>query len=425
MKRLYKGARVFNGHQLAAMDVLVEGERIAKTGEAIACPGAEVVAAEGLVLCPGFTDLHVHLRQPGFEAKETIATGTAAAAAGGFTTVCAMPNLAPTPDDLQNLAPQLQAIGQDAVVRVLPYGTLTVGQKGDCPADFAVLAGFVPGFSDDGRGVQDEEMMRRLMQAVAACGRFVAQHCEVEALLPAGGVCVQAQSAFARHHGFEGYTGESEWKMAERDIRLAAETGCRLHICHASTKETFALVRAAKQQGAPVTCEVTPHNLLFSCDDITENSGRFKMNPPLRTKQDVQAAVQALLDGTVDAIATDHAPHTAKEKAGGFAHSLNGVVGLETAFAAVYTGLVVPGTLPLESALQLFTWRPRGVLGENPQRIAPGEAADFVLLDLTTERLCEPEQFYTKGRATPFAMRRLRGWPVETVLDGKVVYRRG
>ena len=428
MKVLLTGGHYFDGAGLRNGDVLVRDGKIEAVGQSLAkapvSAGAENVQAAGCVTAPGFTDLHVHFRQPGFEEKETVATGSAAAAAGGFTTVCAMPNLQPVPDDLQHLDPQLKLIEREATVRVLPYGALTVGERGSCLADIGVLARFVCGFTDDGRGVQDEETMRRAMAETARHGSFVAAHCEVEALLVPGAVCVQENSAFAKKHGWVGYSAESEWREVERDIALAKETGCRLHICHASTAETFALVRHAKRHGLPVTCEATPHNLLLSGDDIAEDSGRFRMNPPLRTAKDVQAAQAALRDGTIDAIATDHAPHTAAEKGGAFGQSLNGVVGLETAFAACYSGLVQGGVISLEQLLTLLTKGPRAVLGEEPPAIAPGAPADLVLLDLAEEKTVNPETFKTKGRATPFAGVRLTGWPVLTLYAGQMVYRR-
>ncbi len=405
------------------MNVLVDGGLIAEAGEGIECPGAEVWDAAGGLLSPGFTDLHAHLRQPGHEYKETIATGTAAAAAGGFTTVCAMPNLEPPADSLQNLEVELAAIRAGALVRVRPYGTVTEGQKGLALADISGMAPDVIGFSDDGCGVQNEDMMRTAMRQVAAAGRLVAVHSEVDALLPADGVTVQAGSGFAQRHGWQGVDDRSEWLEVERDLRLAQETGCRLHICHVSTAKSLALVRGAKARGVAVTCEVAPHHLLLSCDDISRDDGCFKMNPPLRGPKDVAAAVWALTDGTVDAIASDHAPHSPEEKAGGFAKSLNGVVGLETAFPTLYTGLVLQGTLPLERLLHLLTNGPRAVLGQAPRRLAAGQPADITVLNLETERAVDPAAFKSKGRATPFAGWRLRGWPVLTLYGGKIVFK--
>lgn len=424
MELLIQGGKIYDEGILRDADVLVKDGVIAKIEPGLPVgAGTEVLPAKGCVISPGFTDLHVHLRQPGFEAKETIASGTAAGAAGGYTTVCAMPNLNPVPDNLQNLQPQLAAIEADAKIRVLPYGALTVEEKGGCLADIAVLSSFVAGFSDDGRGVQDEGMMRRAMAAVAEAGSFVTAHCEVEALLPEGCVTVQEGSRFAARHGYTGVSEESEWAEVERDIKLAEETGCRLNICHTSTAKSFALVREAKWRGLPVTCEVTPHNLLLCADDIDEDDGRFKMNPPLRTEESRKAAIAALLDGTIDAIATDHAPHTEEDKTGGFARAMNGVVGLETAFASLYTKLVLPGTLPLERLLHLLTAGPAELLGERTPVLAPGIAANLTVLDVASEKTVEPEKFETKGRATPFKGWRLRGWPVLTLYKGQVVWR--
>lgn len=422
---LITNALFFDGYGLSRMDVLVQDGKIEALAPQILPAGHEVLDAEGCVISPGFTDLHVHLRQPGFEAKETIASGTAAAAAGGYTTVCSMPNLSPVPDNLHNLQPQLEAIEKDALIRVLPYGAATVKEKGECIADIEVLAPFVCGFSDDGRGVQSELMMRRVMQKAVQTGSFVAAHCEDESLIAEDAVTVQENSAFANKHGYKGVSSESEAAEVERDILLAKETGAHLHICHTSALRSFQLVKNAKQEGVQVTCEVTPHNLLLCCDDITEDGGRFKMNPPLRTKQEQEAALQALLDGTADAIATDHAPHTQQDKEGGFAHAMNGVVGLETAFAALYTKLVKEQkSIPLEKLLNFFTTGPQNVLGENPAPLGVGQTANLTVLNLQAMHSVNPQTFCTKGRSTPFAGWQLYGWPVLTLFKGNVVYKR-
>lgn len=422
MALLIQNGRVYREGRLERADLLVEGGRIAAIGEGLPqAPGARVFDASGCVVSPGFTDLHVHLREPGFSHKETVASGTAAAAAGGFTTVCAMPNVSPVPDSPARLLPQARRIARDARVRVVPYAAITRGRRGEALSEVAALAPHVAGFSDDGRGVRSEETMRAAMERVAAAGSFVAAHCEVEALIPAGGCC--HDGAFARAQGFPGIPSESEYAEIARDIRLAAETGCRLHICHLSTKEGAALVRKARKRGLPVTCEAAPHNLLLCDGEIPEDEGRFKMNPPLRAADDRAALVEALLDGTITAIATDHAPHTAEEKSGGFRGSLYGVVGLETAFPALYTGLTEPGLLPLGLLLKLLTAGPQEILGER-RTLAPGEEASLTVLDLRTARKVEPERFLSRGRATPFAGRTLRGWPALTLYRGKEVYRR-
>lgn len=419
---LIQNVRIWDGESLRQGDLLLGGGQVLALNPGLEAPGAQCLPGGGCLLAPGFTDLHVHLRQPGFEEKETIATGTAAALAGGYTTLCAMPNLRPVPDSPAHLQQQLSAIRQQARCRVLPYGAVTVGEQGEALAELEALAPQVPGFSDDGRGVQSEALMRRAMRLAAAQNRFIAAHCEVDALLPAGGVCVQENSAFAKKHGFTGFSNESESAEVARNIRLCEETGCRLHICHASAEESFALVRAAKKKGLPVSCELAPHHLLLSCDDIPADDGSYKMNPPLRRPRDVQAALEAVLDGTVDAIATDHAPHTAADKAGGFAKAACGIPGLETAFPLLYTALVETGKLPLEKLLWLFTAGPKRVLGESQLYPAAGQKADFTLLDLHTARPVRPESFQTKAKASPFAGRVLKGWPVLTAL-GDEVYR--
>lgn len=423
MRLLIKGGRVYTGGRLAEADVLVEDGRIAAVAPKLVAAGAQLLELYGGVVSPGFTDLHVHLRQPGFEAKETVASGTAAAAAGGFTRVCAMPNLSPVPDSPATLRPQLEAI-KSAWVEVRPYGAITMGQRGQALADMAGLAPLVCGFSDDGFGVQNDELMRTAMQTANRLEKPVVAHCEVNALLPKNGTCVQENSPFAQSHGYTGHSNESEWREVERDIRLAAETGCHLHLCHLSCAESVELVRKAKAAGLRVSCEATPHNLTLSCQDITGDDGRFKMNPPLRRPQDVLALQAALLDGTIDAVATDHAPHTAADKAGGFARSANGVVGLETAFAALYTRLVMGGALPLETLLTRLTTGPAGVLGLPAPAIAPGAPANLTAIDLELSLQVDPERFLSKGRATPFAGTTLKGWPVATLYGGNIIFDR-
>ena len=364
-----------------------------------AAHGAAVVDATGLVAVPAFADIHVHLREPGATAKETVASGTAAAAGGGYADVCAMPNLSPVPDCPETLRPELDAIARDAVVRVHPYGALTVGEQGRRLADLEGLAPHVCGFSDDGRGVQDAGMMREAMLRARAVGRPIVAHCEVDSLLVPGG-CVHA-GRWAAANGFPGISSESEWRMVERDLELVRETRSPYHVCHVSTRESVALVRAAKAEGLPVTCETAPHYLVL-CEDDLRDEGRFKMNPPLRAAADREALVEGLLDGTVDCIATDHAPHTAEEKARGLRGSPFGIVGLECAFAVVYTALVATGRVPLERVLDALTARPRRIVGLPPRSLSPGEPADFALLDLHALERVDSGRFRSRGRATPF-----------------------
>ena len=362
-------------------------------------------------LLPGLVDVHVHLREPGFFYKETIATGTRAAARGGYSDVCAMPNLDPVPDSPEHLAPELAAISRDALVRVHPYGALTVGEQGEVLADLQGLASQVVAFSDDGRGVQSEELMRRAMQEAKRLGKVVAAHCEDNRLLRGGYI---HDGAYARRHGHRGICSESEWGPVARDLRLVEETGCAYHVCHVSAKETVELIRQAKKKGLDVTCETAPHYLLKN-DEMLQEDGRFKMNPPIRGEEDRQALLAGLLDGTIDMIATDHAPHSAEEKSRGLEKSLMGVVGLETAFPVLYTGLVRPGLLPLEKLVDRMSAAPRARFG------LPGET-DYSIWDLDASYPVDPAEFQSMGRATPFAGETVFGRCKATVVGGKLVW---
>lgn len=367
---------------------------------------------------PSFADVHVHLREPGFEYKETIASGTAAAAAGGFSDVCPMPNLKPVPDCAGTLRKQLDAIASSALVRVHPFGAITMGERGDEMADMESLAPFVCGFSDDGRGVQDAGMMREAMCRARALGKTISAHCEVNELLKTGG-CVHG-GVWASAHGFAGIPSESEWRMVERDLELVRDTRCRYHVCHVSTKESVELIRDAKSDGLPVSCETGPHYLVLSDSDLRDE-GRFKMNPPIRSDMDRDALVAGLIDGTVDCVATDHAPHSAAEKSGGLAGSLFGIVGLETAFPVLYTHLVETGAVSLERLVDAFAVRPRAIFGlppTNPDR-------DFTEVEVGCAVRVDSSTFFSKGRATPFD-----GWEVHarilrTVCGGRTVFSNG
>jgi len=372
--------------------------------------GAAEIDAAGLIAAPAFCDLHVHLREPGFSHKETIASGTRAAARGGFTTVCAMPNLSPVPDSAAHLAVSRAAIARHAAVEVLPYGAITRGQQGALLSDMEGMAPFVAGFSDDGHGVQTDDMMREAMKRAAALNLPIVAHCEDNALLCGGSV----SDGYARAHGMPGISNESEWRQIERDIALVRETSCRYHVCHISTAEGVELVRRAKREGLPVTCEVTPHHLLLCEDDITEPDGRFKMNPPLRARTDRAALVAGLLDGTIDCIATDHAPHAADEKAGGLTRSAFGVVGLETAYAASLAAL---GDDAQETLLRALGERARAVLGR------AWRTGDWVLLDPAAREMVRPERFASMGRSTPFDGMTLTGQVSVTLRDGNIIWR--
>ena len=377
----------------------------------------KVINADGLTVIPGLVDVHVHLREPGFAYKETIAQGSEAAAAGGFTTVCTMPNLNPAPDSPETLQKQLDIIRRDAKVEVLPYATITKTRLGEELVDYAALAPYVAGFSDDGSGIQDEEVMRRAMQAIAPTGKILAAHCEVNELLRKGYI---HDGEYARKHGHRGICSESEWREVERDIRLAEETGCRLHICHISTTESVQLIREGKARGVKVTCETAPHYLTFTDMDLEED-GRFKMNPPIRSQRDKDALIQGIKDGTIDMIATDHAPHSAEEKNKGLEKSAMGVVGLETAFSASYTSLVLTGIIPFERLVELMCTAPRRIFGIEGG-INPGDRADITLVDTDKGWIVTPAEFKSKGRATPFADCILISKPVTTIYKGKIVY---
>ena len=414
-----KGGRVFGGGKSFEADVVVCGDRIAEvTPEAAILPGDKVVDCRGRWVSAGLVDLHVHLREPGFSSKETIATGTAAAAHGGFTTVCAMPNLEPAPDSLENLRRETEIIKRDAVVKVLPYATITRRRAGREIVDFAALRPYVAAFSDDGSGVQDDGMMLAAMRAAAANDCIIAAHCEVNSLLHGGYI---HDGAYAAAHGHKGISSESEWRQIERDIRLAEQTGCRYHVCHISTKESVALIRDAKRSGVRITCETGPHYLTM-CDADLREEGRFKMNPPIRSAADRNALIEGVQDGTIDVIATDHAPHTAEEKSRGLAGSAMGVVGLETSFAVIYTKLVMAGIISPERMIELMAEAPRRIFALGGG-LAAGEKADIAVFDLDNEFTVDPATFLSKGRSTPFEGWRLHGQTILTLVDGRTAYR--
>ncbi len=375
--------------------------------------GAVSVTVDNAYIFPGFADVHVHLREPGFSYKETVATGSLAGAHGGYVHLVTMPNLNPVPDSLDNLNEQRALIDRDAVVNVYPLGSITVGEKGERLSDIAGMAPYVVGYSDDGRGVQSEDMMRSAMQEIKKTGKILAAHCEVNDLLRGGYI---HDGKYAADHGHKGICSESEWREVERDIALAKETGCPLHICHVSTKETVELVRKAKAEGVDVTCETGPHYLVLSDKDLKEE-GRFKMNPPLRDESDRLALIEGIKDGTVDMIATDHAPHSAEEKSRGLAGSLMGVVGLETAFAECYTHLVKSGVITLEKLIELMCIAPRKRFG-----LYDGDEKSFCIFDLEREYTVDPEDFLSMGKSSPFTGDRVYGECLVTVVNGKAVY---
>ena len=420
MRYLLQNAQILSsGGVFRAADVLLSGGRIVSISDRISCHADAVsIDLHKAVLFPGFVDVHVHLREPGFSYKETIRTGTLAAAHGGFAHVAAMPNLDPVPDCAAALAVQRAIIEKDALVHVHPYGAISVGEKGERLADLDGLAPGVIAFSDDGRGVQSESLMREAMMQCRRLGKILAAHCEDNSLLHGGYI---HDGAYARAHGHRGICSESEWGPIARDLKLAEQTGCAYHVCHVSTKESVALIRAAKRRGVDVTCETAPHYLTFTDEDLQED-GRFKMNPPLRAREDRDALIEGLLDGTIDMLVTDHAPHSREEKARGLEKSAMGVVGLETSFAASYTALVQTGILPLEKLVDLMHGAPMRRFGCGTE-LAEGQPADLTAFDLTKTYTVDPETFLTMGRATPFAGRALTGVCKLTMIGGEPVWK--
>ena len=364
-----------------------------------------------LFILPGFCDVHVHFREPGFSYKETIKNGCQAAARGGYTAVCTMPNLNPVPDSPDHLSPQLDLIRNTACIHVYPYGAITAGERGEELADLDGLASWVIAFSDDGHGVQDEELMRSAMLSARRLSRVIAAHCEDNSLLHGGYI---HDGSYARAHGHKGISSESEWRQIARDVKLAAETGCAYHVCHISCQESVDIIRQAKRRGIDVTCETAPHYLLMDENDLQED-GRFKMNPPLRSRRDREALLEGLVDGTIDMIATDHAPHSAEEKNKGLAGSAFGIVGIETAFPLLYTALVRKGVISMDRLIDLMAVAPRRRFGIPMDR-------DCTLWDLDAEEIIHSDDFLSKGKSTPFEGWAVRGKCFSTVIDGKQVF---
>ncbi len=370
------------------------------------------LSEQSAVRIPGFCDVHVHLREPGFSYKETILSGTAAAARGGYTAVCTMPNLNPVPDSPEHLKVQQDIIDKDARIHVYPYAAITVNEAGKELSDMEALAGHVIAFSDDGHGVQSDDMMEEAMRRAKALNRLIVAHCEDNRLLKGGYI---HEGRYAAEHGHRGICSESEWGQIRRDIELAEKTGCGYHVCHISTKESVELIRRAKERGVNVTCETAPHYLLL-CEDDLQEEGRFKMNPPLRSREDYEALIQGIQDGTIDIIATDHAPHSAEEKSRGLEKSAFGIVGIETAFPLLYTYLVKTGVISFERLLELLVYAPRRRFN-----IPLGEE-DYSVWDLEAETVIDPEKFLSKGKATPFAGWKVNGICRKTVMNGVTVY---
>ncbi len=419
MRFRLSGAYVYGMAENTDVSIVVSDDKSARIS--LSCEdnssamGEEFSILKNCAVFPGFVDVHVHLREPGFSYKETVKTGSEAAAAGGCTVICSMPNLDPSPYDAENLKKQTDIIERDAVIKVVPYGRIT--KDPFTLADMEELAPNVIAFTDDGIGVQDEEMMRAAMTEVKRLGKMIAAHCEDDKLRAGGAIHA---GKYASEHNIPGISSESEWKQIERDIRLAKETGCPYHVCHISTKEGVELVRQAKAEGVDVTCETGPHYLVMDEGDLIDH-GNFKMNPPLRAKEDREALVEGLKDGTVDMIATDHAPHSAEEKSKGLAKSLMGIVGLETAFPVLYTELVKKGVITLERLIEAMSDVPNARFNAGRGEML-GENASFTVFDLSEEYEIDPEKFRSMGRNTPFGGKKVFGKCLMTVYNGKVVY---
>ena len=418
MDILFVNANVFRGGVLAEGTVRVRDGMIIPAG----APGNpdQVFDCTGLLLLPGFADVHVHLREPGFSYKETIATGSLAAARGGYSTVCAMPNLQPAPDSLENLKKELSIIRRDAKIRVIPYGTITKNREGKTLSDMDAMAPYVAGFSDDGSGVQSEETMLEAMRKAKSLGKLIVAHCEDNSLLRGGYI---HDGKYAMEHGHRGICAESEWGQIARDLELVRKTGCAYHVCHISTAKSVELIRQAKAEGLDVTCETAPHYLLL-CDSDLREEGRFKMNPPLRSFSDMEAIIEGVCDGTIDMIATDHAPHSAEEKSRGLEHSAMGVVGLETAFPLLFSGLVLSRILPFRRLMELLHDAPCRRFGLDGG-IEIGDRADLTVFDISQSYRIDPEEFVSMGKSTPFTGLHVCGRCRMTLSAGKIAWSDG
>ncbi len=423
MQLLLKNAYVYRDGVFRKSDLLISNGRIVGCDTGISVGGdARVTDCSEMYVFPGLADVHVHLREPGFSYKETIESGTTAGAAGGFTALCAMPNLKPAPDCPEHLKLELDLIRADARIPVFPYACLTGGGTGRGELlDYASLAKDCIGFSDDGKGVQDKELMREAMLEIRKTGRLIAAHCEDEALLHGGYI---HDGVYAKTHRHEGICSESEWRPIERDLQLVRETGCKYHVCHVSTKESAALLRDAKREGLPVSGETAPHYLLL-CDEDLQEDGRFKMNPPLRSAEDRQAILEAVIDGTLDILVTDHAPHATQEKDKGLRDSAFGIVGLETALRANWTALVEPGFISPERLAELMSVNPRKRFSLPEAIICPGARADLCVFDPRGKSAVDPSSFFSKGRSTAFAGKELCGRVMMTVYGEQIVFDAG
>ncbi len=419
MDLVIRGCQVLENGSFTSAELLIRGGKLMEIGPHVSDSGLPVLTFEQAVVLPGLVDVHVHLREPGFSYKATVASETRAAARGGFTALCAMPNLDPVPDSAAHLEEELALLRRDAAVTVRPYGAITVGERGQALADLEAMAPYVAGFSDDGKGVQAPEMMRAAMVRAKALDKLIVAHCEDESLLRGGYI---HDGTYAKAHGHRGICSESEWGPIARDAALAAETGCGYHVCHVSAKESVDVIRRAKAQGVDITAETGPHYLLLTDEDLQED-GRFKMNPPIRAQEDREALLAGILDGTLDMIVTDHAPHSAEEKSRGLEKSLMGVVGLETSFPLLYTYLVKKGVLSLDKLLELMCYAPARRFGL-PAGLTIGQPANFAVWDLESEYTIDPADFLSMGKATPFTGWKVCGDCLMTIANGNIAYRK-
>ena len=418
MKFVISSVNAYINGAFEKYNVLVENGIIASISkDAISVNDAEIIDGEGKYLMPGFSDVHVHLREPGFSYKETMKTGTKACARGGYTHVCPMPNLKPVPDNFENLKQQLDIIKKDACINVYPFGAITVEEKGETLADMDAMAPFVIGFSDDGKGVQSEEMMLEAMEIAKKHDRIISAHCEDNNLLFGGYI---HDGEYARLNGHKGICSESEWGPVKRDVELVKKSGCKYHVCHISAKETVEIIRNAKKEGVNITCETAPHYLVMN-DMMLKDEGRFKMNPPIRSEEDRLTLVEGLLDGTIDMIATDHAPHSAEEKSKGLSGSMMGVVGIETAFATMYTNFVKTGKISMERLMDLFHGNAKKRFGIGTD-IKAGEVADLTVFNLDEEYTVDPAEFESMGKFTPLEGTRVFGRCKMTICNGNIVW---
>ena len=411
--KTFKAKAIYKNGCLSSLPLVTENSVVVSRNDV----KGDIISFDGMYIFPGFADVHVHLREPGFSYKETIKSGTLASAHGGYTAVCSMPNLNPVPDSKENLQKQLDIIEKDACIHVYPYGSITVGQLGEELSDMEGMAENIIAFSDDGRGVQSDELMEKAMLKAKALGKMIVAHCEVNDLLKGGYI---HDGEYAKANGHRGICSESEWQQIARDLELVEKTGCSYHVCHISTKESVDIIRKAKAKGIDVTCETGPHYLILDDSNLQEH-GRFKMNPPLRGREDRLALIEGIKDGTIDMIATDHAPHSAEEKGRGLEKSLMGVVGIETAFPLMYTHFVETGVITLERLIELMSINPRkrfGIGGGTDE----GQGADFTVVDLDAEYEINPDEFYSMGRATPFEGYKVKGKIMHTYVGGEKIF---